>query len=116
MLDYGGEAGILSLVASHREGSLQTRERVTMKLDEVDTLNDLKEWVKIKFPNGATVSEGEGGIVINTGLTSSMGGYLHPLEGECDKCASSYELNDKDNRCGNCGNCSGCCTHEREAE
>ena len=27
MLDYGGEAGILSLVASHREGNTNKRER-----------------------------------------------------------------------------------------
>lgn len=51
-----------------------------MKLDEVETLNELKEWVKIKFPTGANVVEGEGGIVINTGLESSMGGYLHPID------------------------------------
>ena len=37
-------------------------------------------------------------------------------EGECDKCASSYELSDKDNRCGDCGNCSDCCTHQREGK
>ena len=80
MLDYGGEAGILSPVASHREDKTLTRERVIMKLDEVETINDLKEWVKIKFPNGATVVEGESGIVINTGLESSMGGYLHPID------------------------------------
>ncbi len=87
-----------------------------MRLDDVDTINDLREWVKIKFPNGAIVSEGESGIVINTGLESSMGGYLSPIGGVCDKCASAYELSDKDNRCGNCGNCEHCCTHERESE
>ena len=53
-----------------------------MRLDDVDTINDLREWVKIKFPNGAIVSEGESGIIINTGLESSMGGYLSPIERE----------------------------------
>ena len=52
-----------------------------MKIDEVDTLNDLKEWLG-EHMTGATVSEGAGGIVINTGLASSMGGYLHPVERE----------------------------------
>ena len=33
-------------------------------------------------------------------------------EGECDKCANSYELSSRDNRCGDCGNCNNCCTHE----
>jgi hypothetical protein len=52
-----------------------------MTLDHVDTLNDLKEWVKENM-TGANVVEGEGGIVINTGLESSMGGYLSPIERE----------------------------------
>ena len=37
-------------------------------------------------------------------------------EGECDKCANSYELSSRDNRCGDCGNCGTCCTHEREGK
>jgi hypothetical protein len=37
-------------------------------------------------------------------------------EGECDKCANSYELSSRDNRCGDCGNCSTCCTHEGEGK
>jgi PHP family Zn ribbon phosphoesterase len=86
-----------------------------MRLDEIDTLNDLKLWLGENMP-AATLSEGEGGITINTGLVSSMGGYLSPIGGVCDKCASSYELSDKDNRCGNCGNCERCCTHEKESE
>jgi hypothetical protein len=52
-----------------------------MKLDEVDTLNDLKLWLGENMP-GSTVSEGEGGIVIHTNLISTMGGYLHEREGE----------------------------------
>jgi len=52
-----------------------------MKLQEIDTLQDLKVWVEENM-QGATVEEGEGGIVIRTGLASSMGGYLHEREGE----------------------------------
>jgi hypothetical protein len=37
-------------------------------------------------------------------------------EGECDKCATSYDVSSRDNRCGNCGNCGTCCTHEREGK
>jgi hypothetical protein len=39
---------------------------------------------------------------------------LDEQEGECDKCANSYDLSSRDNRCGDCGNCNTCCTHERE--
>lgn len=52
-----------------------------MQLQEVDTLQDLKIWVEENM-QGATVEEGEGGIVIRTGLVSTMGGYLHEREGE----------------------------------
>lgn len=52
-----------------------------MELNHIDTLNDLKEWVEENM-TGATVSEGEGGIVIHTNLISTMGGYLHPIERE----------------------------------
>jgi hypothetical protein len=38
------------------------------------------------------------------------------VEGECDKCAASYDLSSRDNRCGDCGNCDTCCTHEREGK
>jgi hypothetical protein len=51
-----------------------------MKLQEIDTLQDLKLWVKENMP-GAYV-EGEGEITIYTGLTSTMGGYLHAIERE----------------------------------
>jgi len=52
-----------------------------MQLKEVDTIQDLKLWVEENMP-GATVEEGEGGIVIRTNLISTMGGYLHEREGE----------------------------------
>lgn len=37
-------------------------------------------------------------------------------EGECDKCANSYDLSSRDNRCGDCGNCGNCCTHKGEGK
>ena len=52
-----------------------------MQLQEVDTLQDLKVWVEENM-QGATVEEGEGGIIIRTNLGSSMGGYLYEREGE----------------------------------
>jgi hypothetical protein len=52
-----------------------------MKIQEIDTLQDLKIWVGENMA-GAIVEEGDGGIVIRTGLASSMGGYLHEREGE----------------------------------
>jgi hypothetical protein len=58
-----------------------------MQLQEVDTIQELKEWVSENM-RGAIVEEGEGGIVIRTGLASTMGGYLSPIEGECAYCES----------------------------
>jgi len=52
-----------------------------MKIEEIDTLQDLKVWVEENM-RGAIVEEGEGGIVIRTNLISTMGGYLHEREGE----------------------------------
>ena len=52
-----------------------------MQLQEIDTLQDLKLWVEENMA-GATVEEGEGGVIIRTNLISTMGGYLHEREGE----------------------------------
>lgn len=52
-----------------------------MNLSDIDTLNELEEWIKENMP-GAKVEEGEDGIVIHTNLTSTMGGYLHERESE----------------------------------
>ena len=82
-----------------------------MHLQEIDTLQDLRLWVEENM-QGAAVEEGEGGIVIRTNLISTMGGYLHEREGECDKCGDSYELSSRDGRCGDCGDCGDCCTHK----
>jgi hypothetical protein len=57
------------------------KEEKIMQLQEIDTIQDLKVWVKENM-QGATVEEGEGGIVIRTNLISTMGGYLHEREGE----------------------------------
>jgi hypothetical protein len=51
-----------------------------MKLQEIDTLQDLKVWVEENMPGAYVESEGE--ITIYTGLISTMGGYLHPVERE----------------------------------
>jgi PHP family Zn ribbon phosphoesterase len=82
-----------------------------MQLQEIDTLQDLRLWVEENMPS-ALIVETEGEIIIQTGLESTMGGYLHPIEGECDKCGDSYELSSRDERCGDCGNCGDCCTHK----
>ena len=52
-----------------------------MMLQEVDTIQDLKVWVAENM-QGATVEEGEDGIVIRTHLGSSMGGYLFERDAE----------------------------------
>ena len=51
-----------------------------MKLQEIDTLQDLKVWVEENMPGAYVESEGE--VTIYTGLISPMGGYLHKKEGE----------------------------------
>lgn len=51
-----------------------------MQLQEIDTLQELKVWVEENIPGAYVESEGE--ITIYTGLISTMGGYLHPIERE----------------------------------
>lgn len=51
-----------------------------MQLQEIDTIQDLKEWVSENM-SGAVVEEGEE-IVIRTGLISTMGGYLSKAKEE----------------------------------
>lgn len=53
-----------------------------MELGNVDTLNDLKEWLKESMPGAEVYEDMYGTLVIRTGLTSSMGGYLSPIERE----------------------------------
>jgi PHP family Zn ribbon phosphoesterase len=83
-----------------------------MQLQEIDTLQDLKLWVEENMAGARVTQDSAGDIVIHTGLISTMGGYLHEREGECDKCGDSYDLSSRDGRCGDCGNCGDCCTHK----
>jgi hypothetical protein len=55
-------------------------ERV--KLQEIDTIQDLREWVEESMPGARLTVDSMGTIVIHTGLVSTMGGYLHEKEGE----------------------------------
>jgi hypothetical protein len=55
-----------------------------VKLQEIDTIQDLREWVKDNLPN-AIVVDCDDEIVIQTGLISTMGGYLHEKGGEDDE-------------------------------
>lgn len=50
-----------------------------VKLSEVETLHELKEWLKGNLPNGLIV-ETEGEIIIHTGLTVEMNGEIIPLD------------------------------------
>jgi hypothetical protein len=52
-----------------------------MKLQEVDTIQDLREWVEENMKGARLTEDSAGDIVIHTGLVSTMGGYLHK-EGE----------------------------------
>jgi hypothetical protein len=53
-----------------------------MNLQEIDTINDLKEWVIENMPGARLTEDSAGDIVIHTGLHSTMGGYLHTREEE----------------------------------
>ena len=53
-----------------------------MNLQEVDTIQDLKEWVEENMPGARLTEDSAGDIVIHTGLMSTMGGYLHEKEEE----------------------------------
>jgi len=53
-----------------------------MNLNQVDTIQDLKEWVNENMPGARLTEDSVGDIVIHTGLHSTMGGYLHEREGE----------------------------------
>jgi hypothetical protein len=48
-----------------------------MNLTEVDTIQDLKEWVIENMQGARLTEDSAGNIVIHTGLMSTMGGYLH---------------------------------------
>ena len=52
-----------------------------MNLNQVDTIQDLKEWINENMPGARLTEDSAGDIVIHTGLHSTMGGYLHEREG-----------------------------------
>jgi hypothetical protein len=52
-----------------------------VKLQEVDTIQDLKDWVEENMPGARLTEDSAGDIVIHTGLISTMGGYLHERGG-----------------------------------
>ena len=51
-----------------------------MQLQEIDTIQDLKEWVEENLKGARVTIDSAGDIVIHTGLISTMGGYLHERE------------------------------------
>lgn len=53
-----------------------------MKLQEVDTIQELRQWVEENMPGARLTEDSAGTIVIHTGLVSTMGGYLHEKEEE----------------------------------
>jgi len=59
-----------------------------VRLQEVDTIQDLKEWVEENMPGARLTEDSAGDIVIHTGLMSTMGGYLHEMTQECDECGA----------------------------
>jgi hypothetical protein len=48
-----------------------------MQLQEIDTLQDLKEWVQENMPSASVREDMHGTLIIHTNLISTMGGYLH---------------------------------------
>ena len=54
-----------------------------MQLQEIDTIQELREWVKENMPN-ALVVDCDDEVGLQTGLVSTMGGYLHEKEEEVE--------------------------------
>ena len=52
-----------------------------MKIQEVETITELCEWLYKNMPSSRVTMDSAGDIVIHTGLTLAMGGYLKPKEG-----------------------------------
>jgi hypothetical protein len=53
-----------------------------MKIQEVETITDLCQWLSDNLPTARVTMDTYGDIVINTGLNLDMGGYLHATERE----------------------------------
>ena len=47
-----------------------------MQLQEIDTIQDIKEWVIENMPNADVYEDMYGTLVIRTNLGVAMGGYL----------------------------------------
>ena len=86
------------------------------------TLGDTNRMTNQELLNALLAGEVAPRTIVGTGYKNGRKVAIEWLqemiakEGECDKCANSYELSSRDNRCGNCGNCGTCCTHEREGK
>lgn len=74
---YTVECGSILLRYSEIE-----REGKLMQLQEIDTLQDLMQWVEENMQGARVTQDSAGDIVIHTGLISTMGGYLHEREGD----------------------------------
>jgi hypothetical protein len=53
-----------------------------MNLTEVDTIQDLREWVTDNMPGAEVRVDMHGTVIIHTHLMDTAGGYLYPKEGE----------------------------------
>ena len=53
-----------------------------LSLSEVDTIQELKEWVSDNMPGARLTEDSAGDIVIHTGLGAAMGGYLYKIAEE----------------------------------
>ena len=53
-----------------------------MNLQEVDTIQDLREWVADNMQGAEVRVDMHGTVIIYTHLMDTAGGYLHPKEEE----------------------------------
>jgi hypothetical protein len=51
---------------------------------DIETINDLQAWVDERLAPSKVVIDGNGEVVIRTGLTVEMNGVLYPLEWDTD--------------------------------
>jgi len=50
-----------------------------MDINEVETIDDLRNWIVQFFPD-AVVQLSDKDIIIKTGMDVAMGGYLYPIK------------------------------------
>jgi len=53
-----------------------------MKLQEIDTIQDLREWVADNMKGAEVRVDMHGTVIIHTHLIDTAGGYLYPQEEE----------------------------------